>query len=38
LSQSKSDISTEGPGAVSTTEQIKAPQPKRMIFQIKTDN
>ena len=38
LSQSKSDISTEGPGAVSTPEQIKAPQPKRMIFQIKTDN
>ena len=38
LSQSKSDISTEGPGAVSTAEQSKAPQPKRMIFQIKTDN
>ena len=38
LSQSKSDISTEGPGAVSTAEQTKAPQPKRMIFQIKTDN
>ena len=38
LSHSKSDISTVGPGAVSTTEQIKAPQPKRMIFQIKTDN
>jgi hypothetical protein len=38
LSQSKSDISTEGPGAVSTAEQTKAPQPKRMIFKIKTDN
>ena len=38
LSQSKSDISTEGPGAVSTAEQTKARQPKRMIFQIKTDN
>ena len=38
LSQSKSDISIEGPGAVSTAEQTKVPQPKRMIFQIKTDN
>ena len=38
LSQSKSDISTEGPWAVSTAEQTKALQPKRMIFQIKTDN
>lgn len=38
LSQSKSDISTEGPGAASTAEQIKAPQPKRMIFTTKTDN
>ena len=38
LSQSKSDISTDGPGAVSTAEQIKAPQPKRMIFTTKTDN
>ena len=38
LSQSKSDISTEGPGAVSTAEQTKAPQPKRMIFTTKTDN
>ena len=38
LSQSKSDISTEGPGAVSTAEQTKVSQPKRMIFKIKTDN
>jgi hypothetical protein len=38
LSQSKSDISTEGPGAVSTPEQTKVSQPKRMIFKIKTDN
>ena len=38
LSQSKSDISTEGQGAVSTTEQTKAPQPKHMIFKMKTDN
>ena len=38
LSQSKSDVSTEGPGAVSTAEQTKAPQPKRMIFTTKTDN
>ena len=38
LSQSKSDISTEGPGAVSTAEQSEVLQPKRMIFQIKTDN
>ena len=38
LSQSKSDISTEGPGVVSTPEQTTVSQPKRMIFQIKTDN
>ena len=38
LSQSKSDIPTEGPGAVSTPEQTKVSQPKRMIFKIKTDN
>ena len=38
LSQSKSDISTEGPGAASTAEQTKAPQQKRMIFTTKTDN
>ena len=38
LSQSKSDISTVGPGAVSTPEQTKVSQPKRMIFKIKTDN
>ena len=38
LSQSKSDISTEGPGAVSTAEQTKASQPKRMIFTTKTVN
>ena len=38
LSQSKSDISTEGPGAVSTAEQSKALQPKPMIFKIKTNN
>ena len=38
LSQSKSYISTEGPGVVSTPEQTKVSQPKRMIFKIKTDN
>ena len=38
LSQSKIDISTDGPRVVSAAEQTKAPQPKRMVFQIKTDN